>query len=211
MHSNNSPSFKYKYPQAKPTPDGEDDAAWNKIYTAADSRMYNKHHKSANESRKYRESGETRTLAIRMLAENKEKHARAVAAALAGGQPYVPKAPSKPRSTSVKTEAVGVKKEVSEESWDLAPGAIPMSISEKIKSEGRKRKVPSDTPSSQQGTPAPSGSQHHSSPAPRLDSPAPAKVEKPVLKKKAAPTKRTGPPKKPLTDGRFTIGLVVGN
>ncbi|KAJ5051849.1 uncharacterized protein L3040_001619 [Drepanopeziza brunnea f. sp. 'multigermtubi'] len=206
VHSNNSPTFKYKYPQAKPTPDGEDDLTWNRIYTAADSRMYNKHHKSANESRKYRESGETRILAIRMLAENKEKHARAVAAALAGGQPYVPKAPPKPRATAVKSESIGIKKETPEESWELAPGAVPMSISEKIKSEGRKRKTPSDTPSSQQSTPAPPAIQQNSSPAPRTGSPAPPKAEKPAPKKKAtaAPNRRTGPPKKPLTDADKT-------
>lgn len=35
--------------------------------------MYNKHGKSANESRKYRQNGETYELALRMLQEKKEK------------------------------------------------------------------------------------------------------------------------------------------
>lgn len=209
VHSNNAPNFKYKYPQARPTPDGEDDAVWNKTYTAADSRMYNKHHKSANESRKYRESGETRILSLRMMSENKEKHYRAVAAALAGGQPYVPKAPPKPRVTSVKHEIVGIKKETSEESWDMTPGAMPMSISEKIKSEGRKRKAPSDATSSQQGTPAPSSTQRLSSPAaPKLASPVPPRIDNRVSHKKkgtAAPLKR--PPKKSLADGMLHLSL----
>ncbi|PBP20717.1 PHD transcription factor [Diplocarpon rosae] len=206
VHSNNSPTFKYKYPQAKPTPEGEDDAVWNRIYTAADSRMYNKHHKSANESRKYRESGETRTLSLRMLVENKAKHARAVAAALAGGQTYLPKAAPKPKNTTAKYEYVGIKKETPEEPYDLASGGIsggvPMSISEKIKSEGRKRKAPSDAPTSQQGTPAPPTAQKHSSPAPKLGSPAPSKTDKPTLKKKgtAASVRKFGPSKKAQND-----------
>ena len=70
--------YKYKYPQAYPTPDGEDDEVWNKLYTAADSRLYNKHGKNANESKKYRMSGETRILALQMLQEKKDKVAGAV-------------------------------------------------------------------------------------------------------------------------------------
>ncbi|PVH88897.1 hypothetical protein DL98DRAFT_565742 [Cadophora sp. DSE1049] len=202
VHSCNSASFKYKYPQAKPTPEGEDDTVWNRIYTAADSRMYNKHHKSANESRKYRDSGETRTLALRMLVENKEKHYKAVAAALAGGHAYMPKAAQKAKSPAVKPEPIGIKKERSEEFYDLAPGAVPMSISEKIKAEGRKRKAPSDTPSSQQGTPAPSTTQKLSSPAPKSGSPAPTKMDKPPIPKKkgtAAPVKKPAP-KRPRSE-----------
>ncbi|KAL2069027.1 hypothetical protein VTL71DRAFT_15365 [Oculimacula yallundae] len=206
VHSCNSASFKYKYPQAKPTPDGEDDTVWNRIYTAADSRMYNKHHKSANESRKYRDTGETRTLALRMLVENKEKHYKAVAAALAGGHSYMPKAAQKARSPAARSESVSIKKERSEEFSDLAPGAVPMSISEKIKSEGRERKVPSDTPSSQ-GTPAPSTSQKMSSPAPKSGSPAPTKMDKPPIPKKkgtAAPLKRPTPKRPPKSEAEKT-------
>jgi COMPASS component SPP1 len=65
--------YKYKYPEAYPTPDGEDDEVWNKLFTAADSRLYNKHGKNANESKKYRASGATRELALKMLQEKKEK------------------------------------------------------------------------------------------------------------------------------------------
>ena len=166
--------------------------------------MYNKHHKSANESRKYRDSGETRTLALRMLGENKEKHYKAVAAALAGGQAYMPKAAQKAKSPAVRPEPIGIKKERSEEFYDLAPGAVPMSISEKIKAEGRKRKAPPiDTPSSQQGTPAPSTSQKLSSPAPKSGSPAPTKMDNPPLPKKkgtAAPVKKPAP-KRPRSEG----------
>jgi len=86
--SNNKPGFRYMYPQAAPTPINEDDVVWNKIYTAANSRMYNKHHKNANEARKYREAGETRVLALRMLASNKVKHDLAVAAAKLAGVPF---------------------------------------------------------------------------------------------------------------------------
>jgi COMPASS component SPP1 len=83
--SNNAPGFKYKYPQAKPTPAGIDDTAWNKIYTAADSRNYNKHNKSANESKKYRERGDTYELALKMLQEKIEKDKK-------GGEPALKKA-----------------------------------------------------------------------------------------------------------------------
>jgi COMPASS component SPP1 len=67
--------YKYKYPEAYPTPPGEDDETWNKLFTAADSRLYNRHGKSATESKKYRASGETYQLALRMLQERKEKAA----------------------------------------------------------------------------------------------------------------------------------------
>jgi len=188
--SNNKPSFKYKYPQAAPTPEGEDDTVWNKVYTAADSRMYNKHHKNANESRKYRESGETRVLAIKMLAENKEKYAQAVAAAKASGIPL-----SAIRSTpKISTPTAGpkkkeIKKEMSSSSRDGTPGGdgIPMSISEKIKSEGRARKALPNPPSSNQGTPAPSTGPKQGTPSAvakqgtpsngaRVNSPAPEKA-----------------------------------
>ena len=53
---------------------------WNKLYTAADSRLYNKHGKSSTESKKCRIAGETRILALKMLVEKKEKLAAAAAA-----------------------------------------------------------------------------------------------------------------------------------
>lgn len=86
--SNNKAGFKYKYPEAAPTPDGEDDIVWNNVYSAANTRMYRKHH-NARKSRKCRESGETRTLAIEIL---KERHATALAAAKASGVRSTPKA-----------------------------------------------------------------------------------------------------------------------
>lgn len=65
-----------------------DDTEWNKIYTAADSRNYNKHNKSANESKKYRERGDTYELALKMLEEKREK---ANKAASGDGPPRKPK------------------------------------------------------------------------------------------------------------------------
>ncbi len=200
--TNNKPGFRYKYPQAAPTPPNEDDVVWNKVYTAADSRMYNKHHKNSNESRRYRESGETRILALRMLAENKQKHALAVAAATASGIPLssTPK-PSTPAMP--KKKEVTVKKEPSSSSRDGTPGGdtMPMSISEKIKSEGRARKAPPAAPSSKQGTPAPSSASKQGTPSsgPKMNSPAPEKansvppppkIQKPAKKGTATSVKK---------------------
>jgi COMPASS component SPP1 len=213
--SNNKPGFRYKYPQAAPTPPNEDDVVWNKVYTAADSRMYNKHHKNANESRKYRESGETRTLALRMLASNREKHAQAVAAAKAAGVPFSPltkiSTPVTPGMAPKKKEAT-IKKETSSSSRDGTPGGdgIPMSISEKIKSEGRARKAPPPAPSSSQGTPAPSTAPKQGTPSigPTMNSPAPekassvppSKIQKPA-KKGTATTVKKQHAKKAKSDG----------
>jgi hypothetical protein len=85
--------YKYKYPEAYPTPPGEDDEKWNKIFTAADSRLYNRHGKSAVESKKYRTSGETYKLALQMLAEKNAKEA-----AIAAGGMLTPFAYSFPFS-----------------------------------------------------------------------------------------------------------------
>lgn len=88
--------YKYKYPQAYPTPSGEDDETWNKLYTAADSRMYNKHGKTAVESKKKRISGETYQLALKMLQERKDKAALVASGefrlspVLATAYPFVP-------------------------------------------------------------------------------------------------------------------------
>lgn len=142
--SNNAPGFKYKYPEAAPTPEGEDDTAWNKVYTAADSRMYNKHGKDANNSRKYRQSGETRALALVMLQEKKAKEAAGI----------LPRA-SKPRGPSTKEFS---SRDSFNGSRDGTPSAdlLSMSISEKIKAEGRARKASSVGPSSSGTTPVPS-------------------------------------------------------
>jgi len=194
--SNNKSTFKYKYPQAAPTPDGEDDTVWNKVYTAADSRMYNKHHKNANESRKYRESGETRVLAIKMLAENKEKYAQAVAAAKASGIPLSAiRSTPKVSTPTMAPKRKEIKKEASSSSRDGTPGydGIPMSISEKIKSEGRARKVPPNPPSSNQGTPAPSTAPKQGTPSVGAKQGTPSKANSPGAEK----TSSIPPPKAP--------------
>jgi COMPASS component SPP1 len=185
--SNNKPGFKYKYPEAAPTPPGEDDAEWNKVYTAADSRFYNRNGKSADKSRKFRQSGETYQLAIVMMAEKKEKMKTS------GVNPKV--APAKPKAPK-KTSAV-VKTEASNSSRDGTPWVdrVPMSISEQIKSEGRARKAPSAAPSSKQSTPVPV-----SLTGVKTGSPPP-KVDKPPPKKKgtAAPVKKPSKPRGPGT------------
>ncbi|KAF4627454.1 hypothetical protein G7Y89_g10701 [Cudoniella acicularis] len=195
MVSNNKPGFKYKYPEAAPTPPGEDDAEWNKVYTAADSRFYNRNGKNSDKSRKFRQSGETYELALVMMKEKKEK----AAAAAVGGVSGAPKAPPKPKPA--KKPPATVKKESSTSSRDVTPGGdrIPLSISEQIKSEGRPRKAPSAAPSSKQSTPAPTAAPKLSSPVP--PPPPPPKIEKPPMKKKgtAAPIKK---PSKPKSEGK---------
>ncbi len=154
------------------------------MYTAADSRMYNKHGKSATESRKFRESGETRILALRMLEENKAKHAAGIpprAKAVRKDTPHVPKKEHIPKARGFTPLA----------------GETMMSISEKIKSEGRARKAPSAAISSAQGTPAPVLPPHISH-ANRSSSASAPDVKKPEAKK-PGPKKRgtAGPAKKP--------------
>lgn len=186
--SNNRPGFKYKYPEAAPTPPGEDDAEWNKVYTAADSRFYNRNGKSAEKSRKFRQTGETRELAIVMMAEKKEKLKAGLISAVTGKS-----IPSK--SKVAKKPTTVVKKEPSTSSRDVTPGGmgIPLSISEQIKANGRAQKQPSAAPSSKQGTPAP-GSSKMGSPPP----PAP-KLDRPPTKKKgtASVIKKPNRPKGP--------------
>lgn len=144
--SNNAPGFRFKYPEAAPTPPGEDDAYWNKVYTAADSRMYNKHGKDANNSRKYRQNGETRTLAFQMMAEKKAKEAAGIPA----------RATAKPRVTQISPMKMSTGIEASG-SRDGTPSLdpLPMSISEKIKADGRGRKTSSAAPTSNRATPVP--------------------------------------------------------
>lgn len=202
--SNNKEGFKYKYPQAKPTPPGEDDVVWNKIYTAADSRKYNHHHKSANESRKYRESGETRILALEMLAQKRKEHDAAVAAAKASGVPLsTVRSTPKASTSTMAPKKKEIKKEASSSSRDGTPGGdtIPMSISEKIKSEGRARKAPPAPPSSNQGTPAPSSAPKQGTPSAsakqgtpsggaKMNSPAPEKASSVPPPKAPKPAKK---------------------
>ncbi len=152
--------------------------------------MYNKHGKNANNSKKFRESGETRVLALSMLKEKMEK----IKKEKEGGIMPTPK----PKAPATK-KAGPVKKEISTISRDATPGGdiMPMSISEKIKSEGRARKASSAGPSSSHGTPAPSATAMKSSPAPPT-----AKIDKPTTKKKgtAAPVKK--PTKKTNVQGQ---------
>ncbi|TGO61216.1 hypothetical protein BCON_0029g00590 [Botryotinia convoluta] len=172
--SNNAPGYRYKYPEAKPTPPGVDDDRWNKIYVAADSRFYNRAKKNASESRKIRLTGETYQLALRILKERDEKEAEA-AADLAAGIAPPPKRTSKPKPPP------RIPKAPSASSRDGTPSfndRIPLSISEQIKSEGRARKA---LPSSSQGSPGPS--------APKHSSPVPSQIKSekgPMLKKKSA-------------------------
>lgn len=186
--SNNRPGFKYKYPEAAPTPAGEDDTEWNKVYTAADSRFYNRNGKSADKSRKFRQSGETYELAVIMMAERKEK----MKSGGSTSKPARPKAPPK--------KPAAVKQEHSNSSRDVTPSwgdRVPMSISEQIKSEGRHRKALSAAPSSKQGTPAPSSKM--GSPQP-----PPPKADRPPKKKgTAAPVKRPPKPKGPGMGSRL--------
>lgn len=145
IHSNNGPGFKWKYPEAAPTPAGEDDGQWNKIYTAADSRKYNHHGKSSSESKKFRGTGETYTLAMKMLVDNKEKYATAVRMAIAAGLPIpsdIPRATPKPgqalKATPKSEPRTYVKKDQTFSEAAIF-GGESLSISEKIKSQGRVR------------------------------------------------------------------------
>lgn len=103
--------------------------------------MYNKHGKDANSSRKYRASGETRALALTMMKEKREKEALGLPA----------------RGSKPKNAHVPASREFPLSSRDGTPtlDIMAMSISEKIKAEGRQRKT-SVGPSSTGGTPQPS-------------------------------------------------------
>jgi len=103
--------------------------------------MYNKHGKDANSSRKYRASGETRTLALIMMKEKREKEAAGIP----------------PRGSKPKVAHIPAPREFPLSSRDGTPSSdvMTMSISEKIKAEGRARKT-STGPASIGGTPQPS-------------------------------------------------------
>jgi len=163
--------------------------------------MYNKNGKSASNSKKIRATGDTYKLALKMLEEKKNDLLQQVAvvrAAVASGKP-IPA--SKPKPQPVK------KVERKESFTDLRDDAftsdnIPMSISEKIKSEGRARKVPSDAPSA-------SASSNHGSPAPtmapKMSSPAPPKVDKPPKKRGIAAPVKKQTAKKPKVEGTLSL------
>lgn len=158
------------------------------MYTAADSRFYNRNGKSAEKSRKFRQTRETYELAIIMMAEKKEKMKAGLINA-ATGKAIAPKSKTAKKPTTV------IKKEPSTSSRDVTPGGmgIPLSISEQIKANGRAQKQPSAAPSSKQGTPVPSSSKMGSPPPPT------PKLDRPPTKKKGTasvikkPTRPKGP------------------
>lgn len=185
--SNNAPGYRYKYPEAAPTPPGVDDDRWNKIYVAADSRFYNRAKKNASESRKIRQTGETYQLALKILKERDEKEAEAAADLAAGIVPPPKKVPKpRPPPRMPKAPSTG--------SRDGTPGftdMIPLSISEKIKSEGRSRKA---LPSSSQGSGSPGPSSHkYSSPAPSQIKSEKAGKSLPKKKSSAVTSKQARP------------------
>ncbi|KAF8864628.1 hypothetical protein BDZ45DRAFT_669394 [Acephala macrosclerotiorum] len=212
VKSTNLEGFKYKYPEAKPTPEGEDDQVWNKTYTAADSRMYNKNGKDANQSRKFRLSGETYKLTLRIHLENKQKYASKQVNPLAppGGDASTPKAPPKPKASATKASSSGLV-DSSSDMRDLAAGMIPMSISEKIKSEGRNRKSSSVAAPSIRDSPGPPATPSMAGPATKAGSPPPPKIEKPAPKKKGtAALVRKPAPKKAKPDANKPSNISTG-
>ncbi|RKF60258.1 putative phd transcription [Erysiphe neolycopersici] len=151
--TNNAPDFKFKYPEAKPTPPDEDDAVWNRTFNAADSRLYNKNGKNAAISKKFRSSGETYALALQVLAENKRKYFAGIAqnkishrsseGTLIPNTIPAPRNSKSPRPSSLTSTSKAL---ASSGSADLASHLqmTQMSISEKVKAEGgRNRKASS--------------------------------------------------------------------
>lgn len=177
-------NFKYKYPQARPAPEGIDPIDWNKIYNAADSRIYNKANKSATASKARREAGETRKLALEILTEKHAKLASTPGSNIAGSSnslsSHSPALPMMPKASAAKKPQPS--KEGPLSSREATPATMDMA--ERIKTEGRPRKAASTVPSDHD-TPAPS-------PVPKLGSTgAPSKAHKTGPKKgTAAPTKK---------------------
>ena len=193
--SNNDPKFKYKYPQARPTPEGVDDSEWNKLFTAADSRFYNKANKNAVTSKAKRESGETYELALQMLQEKREKAARKANNNVIGSSNSL----ASSLSTAPKTKISNAKKpQPSKEvltsgSREATPATMDMA--ERIKTEARPRKAASDAPS-EHNSPAPS-------PAPKIvSSAAPLKPQKTGSKKGTATSTKKQQAKKSLSKSR---------
>ncbi len=201
VRSTNHAEFKYKYPEAEPTPEGEDDVLWNRIYVAADSRRYNHFNKNFAESKKYRLSGETRTLALTMLRDNKSKYAEAVRFAVENGQPIPTQIPrgnplkmvAALAASAANAENLSMNKKEKPRTSESGHAAVgedfsALSISEKIKAEGRARKQ--STPVAAHGMPL--SSQKLGNPQSKNGSPAPqAKVDSIVPKKRPS-----GPPGK---------------
>ncbi len=177
VRSTNHAEFKYKYPEAEPTPEGED------------------------ESKKYRLSGETRTLALTMLRDNKSKYAEAVRFAVENGQPIPTQIPrgnplkmvAALAASAANAENLSMNKKEKPRTSESGHAAVgedfsALSISEKIKAEGRARKQ--STPVAAHGMPL--SSQKLGNPQSKNGSPAPqAKVDSIVPKKRPS-----GPPGK---------------
>lgn len=194
--SNNDPKFKYKYPQARPTPEGVDDSEWNKLFTAADSRFYNKANKNAVTSKAKRESGETYGLALQMLQEKREKAARKANNNGIGSSNSLASSLSTaaPKTKISSTKKPQPSKEVlTSGSREATPATMDMA--ERIKTEARPRKAASDAPS-ERDSPAPS-------PAPKtVSSAAPLKPQKTGSKKGTATSTKKQQAKKSLSKSR---------
>lgn len=175
-------NFKYKYPQARPAPPGVDPVTWNKIYNAADSRIYNKANKSAVASKAKRETGETRQLALQVLEEKTATSTMTNTSASPDSlAPSLPAIPMMPKASAAKKPQPS-KETQPGSSREATPAAMDMA--ERIKTEGRPRKVISGT-LSEYDSPAPS-------PIPKIGNPTTQpKGHKPGPKKgTAAPTKK---------------------
>lgn len=216
VHSNNASTFKYKYPEAKPTPPGEDDVVWNRTYTAADSRMYNKNGKDHNNSRKIRASGETYTLSLQIHWENKQKFAKKCANPLDPNSILVGKAPPKPKPAPARPSNSAAMESTSrlEDSVD-GIDMSSMSISEKIKSKEGKRKASATAALAFQSPPGPStagpsvarpASAQSSTATPNpipMASPTSPKIEKAKAKKKSQKKKKKS--KKAVPAGKLIL------
>lgn len=182
--SNNEPDFKYKYPQARPTPPDVSDIDWNKIFNAADSRFYNKAHKSAIASKAKRESGETYTLALQMLQEKRDKASSTGNNSTIGGlNPPTSTHPSATIKASSTKKPQPLKGPTGSSREATPMGLSTMDMAERIKTEGRPRKAASTALST-----APS---EYDTSAPSLAPKAEPSKPKPARKKgTAAPTKK---------------------
>lgn len=176
--------FKYKYSEASQDggcPDGVSEEEWNKIYTAADSRIYNKHGKNANASRIRRQTGETRELALAMLLDRNNAAAGVTTGptSATGSQPrpYMPKGPSASRASTNHFTTYVPAPTPGEIFLD---GKAPLSVTEQIKMGGRDRRLASVTEAVKQ-----------ESPDPALGHAAFAKVHRKPPRKKLGPKSKT--------------------
>ena len=195
---NNNPKFKFKYPQCPPTPEGIEDITWNRAYNAADSRFYNKGGRSAKESLKKRESGETRILALQIIKDNRAKEASR------GSAPSASLPKPKATTTSSTQSPLSKQTPLSQQSINnfLDTTSSNMDMAERIKTEGRARKQASVPTSSGRGTPAPTIEQ---SVERKMSSPPVPAVSTAKLKKKGTASrveKKKPREKKPVNKGQ---------